>query len=400
MLAQLSALINENKTDEAKKYFSEVINPSFKSFSSYDTSFILLDNKYSSFIPDKDSLERLTIHKDINHQNCNSKVEKLIPLINKLPIKQEWKIPSQKIKDYNATNPSIIVNPDNSDEYILNVRHVNYHCDEKNQYHCNNSKETIVHTKNIIYICDKDKFDEPKKTILLTDNTEFIKYPSPVQDLEDIRLVVRNTNEIWCSATSREYLPSTTPQIILSEIKWPQKQINYGLRLIAHDPQLTEIVQKNWLPFMDKSSNQLRFIYSFGPKMIIYGIDEFTGKCFVDKSYDTYLSFQQARGGSSPIPFSIKGTNVAFICSVHFAFDKTDIRRKYFHRFIMLDQHYKPLFITESWYLLDPHSIEFVISACVASPESIYLGVGHNDVEAYIMEINNSDIEALKRYSI
>ena len=406
MLAHLSSLITDKSTEEVFDYWSTTIEPSIPSVTLYTSQNMLMDTKlvnYCSSINQlnkaKSSMERLTIHKDINHNNCNLTVGKMLPYITKLPIKITWKIEPLDIPYFKATNPSIILNPENENELLINVRHVNYYCTEQNQYICNKSGETIVHTKNAIYVVNKDLPSFPKKTFLLEDHTDFVKYPSPVQDLEDIRLVARG-NEIWASCTSRECLADTTPQIMLTQVIWPKKEIIGGLRLLSPDPAAQNVVQKNWLPFIDHRDNELKFIYSFGPNMLIIQPDEFTGLCKVVHSYPTGLSFQQSRGGSPPIVFKLKSDpTIEFMCIVHFAYDQPNIRRKYFHRFIFMDKNYKPVSISEGWFLFEPHSIEFVISA-VALNESIYIGTGRNDVDSYVLEIDNSEIEKLKRWSI
>ncbi len=369
--------------------------------STYNTQMMLSDIKMIPHLHGDDLidvLERLTIHKDINHVNCNAMVGKLEPYICTIPIKNIIELKSQPDLYFNATNPSIIPNPEVPDEFIINVRHVNYHCDEKNKYHCNDPKEQKVHTKAYLYFMDKT-LATTKKVILLTDRTEFVKFPSTVEDLEDVRLFVRNKYDIWCTATSRQYFSNTTPQIILSQINYPDKTIVGGIRLIAHDYNIQNDVQKNWLPFIDKQE-KLKCIFGFGPQCIIYNIDELTGRCTVAHSYPTNLSFQQNRGGSAPIPFTITNTNVAYMCTVHFAYDQAHVRRKYFHRFIFMNSEYKPVYISRSFTFFKEHDIEFILSCCIASPTSLFFGVGRNDVKAYIMEVSNDSIRDIPRYDI
>ena len=362
------------------------------SLAGYDTTKILLDTKWVSICTSiqkldecVDALERLTIHKATQYTHCNTFVGKLESYIKVLPHKKLIQLPSQPIQYFKSTNPFIIRNKE-TDEFLINVRHVNYYCDLQNQYHCNKPGETIVHTKNFLYFMDKELSLPPKKVMELRDHTTFCKFPSPVQDLEDVRLVYREQQRLWCTATSREILSSTSPQIVLCEVNYPDKEIKNGLRLLCHDSGMVDNVQKNWLPFTHPSNNKLMLLYSTGPNLIIYEMDEWTGKCQPYIEHPTYCSFQQTRGGSPPIPFNIPKTPVAWLYTVHYAYDRPNIRRIYFHRFIFLSETFEPLFASESFTLFEEHAIEFVLSACEsASGDSIYLGVGRNDVEAYII---------------
>jgi len=403
MLTTLTDHIKNNLPEEA---YSVWKSQKTTSLSSYNVQNILCDIKMIPVLSDMDHkeelidiLERLTIHKDVNATNCNIMVGKLEPYITVLPHMKKVCLSSQPVQHFNATNPYILSNPEIPDEYIINVRHVNYHCDERNQYHCNNPKESTVHTKNFLYFMDS-KLETVKKVIPLKDMTEFVKFPSSVEDLEDLRLFVRDNSYLWCTATSRQILATTVPQIILGHINYPQKIISGGIRLLAHNQNLQDITQKNWLPFVDDNTGDIKCIFSFGPSCIIYNIDELTGRCSMAESYPTPFSFQQARGGSPPVPFQIPGTDVAYIATVHFAYDQPNIRRRYFHRFVFLNGNYKPLSITRSFTFFEPHGIEFVISCCKASPTSMYIGVGQNDVKAYIIEVSNETIQGLVRYNV
>jgi hypothetical protein len=405
-LKHVTELINQQKNEEAYTYWKETIPDFTLSLKHYDTTHTLLDTKWISLCESLKkseeshfALERLTIHQGIKYQHCNTFVGKLEPLIRVLPSLRILELPAQPIRFFGATNPFIIPNKE-TNGFIINVRHVNYHCDEKNQYHCNDPKETIVHTKNILYFMDKELSLPPKKVIELVDRTEFCAFPSPVQDLEDVRLVYREQGRLWCTATSRECMASTMPQIVLSEVNYIDKSIRYGLRLLSHEPEAVNNVQKNWLPFTHPTTGQLLMLYSTGPTFVIEEVDELTGQCNPKVSIPTPCSFQQGRGGSPPILFTIPGTSVAWMYTVHYAYDQPNIRRKYFHRCVFLDQALEPLFITESFTFFKEHAIEFVLSACEADDQSIYFGVGKNDVNAFIIQVRKETLWDLKRFGL
>lgn len=349
---------------------------------------------------DKNNLEILCMLNDVQPQNRIKFLQKLIPLVPQLSTKRLIELPGHDLPFYKPTNPSIISNPDVPGEFIVNVRHVNYHCNEQNEYHCNNSDEKIVHTKQVLYFLDKNL--NIKRKLPLTESTSFLRYPSPVQDLEDLRFASMNTtNSLVATCTSREYMANTMPQQMLVTVRLESKQITGGTRLLCHLENQQGACQKNWLPFFHHQTKQLCAIYANGPSFIVYDLNIITGKPTVMYDYPTRLAFDYVRGGSPPVPFMHNRLpTVSFIVAIHYAYDQPRIRRIYFHRFLFLDEAYKPVAITESFTLLRPHSIEFILSMVPSGHHSVYIGFGHNDVEAYIAEVDDKVISELVYYDI
>lgn len=405
ILKSLNAISNKG---DLNAYYKTNVDPIMRlvPLVKYDKQCFLVDLKDAntrSAEECRSALERLTMIDDITLSYRCDMIIKLKPFVRPLVEKRRlYKLPNISLPFYNVTNPYIMVDPSTSNSYIINARHVNYHCNEQNEYHCNDPSEKIVHTKNVLYYM-KDLNAAPDKTVLLSDHTQYVKYPSPVMDLEDIRLFVRNNGSIWCTATSRECLPSTKPQIMLCSVHPDKGEVSHGLRLLS--PVSTDIneTQKNWLPFIDDNDGMLSCIYSSGNKMLICAVDDVTGQCMVKYMYDTNLSFQQVRGGSPPCRFLHRSIpNVRYIYFVHYTHDQPNKRREYYHRIIYLGDKYKPLYISDTFTLLDTPGIEFVISCCpcVHDSSSVMIGFGVNDVQAYILQVSIEDIATLNKTMI
>lgn len=406
-LGQIWKLIESKHWDEANKFWETQIEPKYKELEnttmiSYNEESRLADVQWVNLQANQNqakkcrsALERLILTNSIHWQKavpCKAILENLAPA---LQVSRRLKFADIGISDYKPTNPSIVASPIVPGEWWVNVRYVNYHCNEKNEYHCNNPNEKVVHTKSVFYAISKTF--QTTCTFIWEDKTTFLKWPSPVMDLEDVRIVTRG-NELLCTATSREVLASTEPQIVLCKMNIQTRKITGGLRLIA--PKLDEqyVCQKNWLPFVD-STGSLCVVYTFGPMFQILEVDEITGQCTVKHEFPTGLRFQDVRGGSAPVPMKFRN-QAGYICTVHYAYDQPNVRRHYLHRFIWLDMQYRPKYVSQSWTLHGaPLGIEFVMSA-VASGDSILLSYGKNDIEAYLAEVAVSTICDLEYFAI
>lgn len=407
MLDVLKAINSSKDKSEIERLYQEKVDPILSALplTKYDKVCFLTDIKDAktrSATQCKSALERLTMIYDITSNYQRDMIGTLRSVVQPLQHLALYKLPSIGIRHLTVTNPSIIVDPSFGDRYIINARHVNYHCNEKNEYHCNDPKEKIVHTTNVLYYM-KDLSKPPDKIVVLKDHTQFVKYPSPVQDLEDVRLFVRRDDSVWCTATSRECLPSTSPQILLCSVHPDSADISDGLRLLSPVVSEVEGSQKNWLPFLDEYDGTLSCIYATGKNMLVCAINEITGQCDVKYMYDTNLSFQQARGGSSPCVYRHRLLPmVHFIYFVHYAYDQPGLRREYYHRIVYLGEKYKPLYISHTFTMMNQRGIEFVLSCCpcVTDSASLMVGFGVNDVEAYIMQVSMDSIAALPKIAI
>jgi hypothetical protein len=351
-----------------------------------------------------DSLERLTVSKQINSESRLQFKHKLVPLIKNLPFKRIIPVPNHKDtpSHFKTTNPSLVLKPDLSG-YYLNVRTVNYYCDKQNNYHVHTPfglpKDNIVRTQNVLYELDREL--NVVKSGILQEATSFIKHESPVRDLEDIRLFISSNKELLCTATSREVLPNTTPQIVACKIDTNNFKVTGGTRLLSHNNR--EGCQKNWLPFASEDPNDgLHYcVYQTGPEMIIYNFDSIVGICRPHKTFNTGLDFQETRGSTAPIAFGINGEK-HYISMTHWCLDKKNKQRQYFHRVIIHDGDLKPIKISQSFtFTPDFRGIEFSLSMCTSlTPGIIYMTYGKEDNEGYIAEVDVNTFLDLRYYDI
>lgn len=302
---------------------------------------------------------------------------------------------------YTPINPSIIPDTEMEEGYIMNVRYVNYHCTEQNQYICNLPDETIVQTENLYVWLNRDF--RPYKSCLVNVNLPFIKYDSPVQGIEDVRLFsLRDRNDpIIALCNSREISPDTMPTQCFAECVPEKGEFSIECDFYKQTNKGVVEPQKNWLPFIHPKNKEYCFIYTTGPYFMIVKINPVTHTLDVSQVKETGLYFHQVRGGSSPVEFSHSYLpECRYIYAVHFAWDRPNIRRMYFHRFVYLDANLLPIGISAAFKLFNDECIEFVISAISMQNGDIVLGVGKNDTSAHLLRLKNETICDIKYYGI
>jgi hypothetical protein len=408
-LASLYSSIQKDDVPLALSIFNEKVKPFLEQeikLTNYtveqimvDTRTVQLFTKTNQLDQAVDSLERLTVSKQINSESRLQFKHKLVPLIKNLPFKRIIPVPNHKDtpSTFRTTNPSLVLKPDLSG-YYLNVRTVNYYCDKQNKYHTY-TKDNIVHTQNVLYELDKEL--NVVKSGILQEATSFIKHESPVRDLEDIRLFISSNKELLCTATSREVLANTTPQIVACKVDANNFKVTGGTRLLSHNNR--EGCQKNWLPFASEDPNDgLHYcLYQTGPEMIIYSFDSFVGICRPHKTFPTGLDFQETRGSTAPIAFGLNGEK-HYISMTHWCLDQENRQRQYFHRVIIHDGDMKPIKISQSFtFTPDFRGIEFSLSMCTSLTSGIiYITYGKEDNEGYIAEVDVNTFLDLRYYDV
>ena len=304
---------------------------------------------------------------------------------------------------YVASSPFVLPNPDDPTGFLVSVRHVNYRFTEDNHYpllpeyvaaapqalrHC-------VRTVNVLHVCSGTL--DIQATAVLKDNTALLRWPSPVLDLEDLRLVAMPSGALLGVAARRELVVSALPQPVLVSVSWSKKECTGGVRLRPHDRALEEQCQKNWLPFWCQRTQRLLAFYCYGPEATLYAVEPTTGTCTVDKTWTTGVSMHAARGGAPPVPWE----GGMFLSVVHTSLQDPGVRRKYFHRFVLHAADYQPVAISQQWnFSGTAFDAEFVISCAQAGPETYYLGYGQNDGTSKVAEVAVETIKGLWWYKM
>lgn len=349
------------------------------------------------------ALQRLLLTSQLKWEASQTLQQSALPDIMRIPVVRTTTFAPSAGSGYVASSPYILPNPDEPTEFLVFVRHVNYTFTEKNEYpllpeyvkSAPRATRDCVRTKTVAHVCTQAL--DIRTTGLLTDHSSFIRWPSPVLDLEDLRIVALPSGSLVGVASSREVVVSTLPQPVLVYVSWANKEIIGGVRLIPHAKELECIPQKNWLPFWCTKSQRLLAFYAYGPEAVLYAIDPCTGACTVDQSWKTGLAMHACRGGAPPVPWE----DGMFISAVHTSLQTPNVRRKYFHRFVLHASDYRPVAISQQWnFSGEAYDAEFVISCARASPSSFYIGYGQNDGASIVAEVSTDTIKDLWWYKL
>lgn len=318
-----------------------------------------------------------------------------LPSVRPLPTLRTVVFPPVAGPGYVASSPCVVRNPADPEGFLVSVRHVNYAFLPDNTYPILPAYQATappalrdrVRTLNVLHVCSKDL--TVLQTVTLEDKTSLLKWTSPVMDLEDLRLFSLPDGMLLGLAASREVLVSTQPQVVLVQVDAPGKAVREGVRLVAPKPEESEQCQKNWLPVVLPGGGP-GALYVLGPEALLVSINPVTGACDVLKTWKTGLAAHAVRGGAAPVPWE----QGLFLAVVHTSLQEHGIRRKYFHRFMLLASDYQPIAVSDHWnFSGTAFDAEFVISCVRASDTSFYLGYGVNDGLSKVAEV---DVDAIK----
>ncbi len=249
---------------------------------------------------------------------------------------------------YNPSSSSFSLVSAENNQYQGVLRTVNYRINDKGQYlyppHMN-----YIHTENYWVTLQKNNI-QTQKLITISPNCykEYSREYYSIQGLEDGRHVFYQ-DEIYISFTSFEYGKEPKASLVLTHMN----KDTYEIDRIVHLKYEEHKIQKNWVPFVFQ--NKLCFVYSYSP-FIILSVNPLTGDCeeVLHKNFNYDLS--DLRGSASPIFLS--HLNQYIIMTHEVAFCET---RKYIHRFLLFDEEFNLLQISEPFYFQELF-IEFSLS--------------------------------------
>lgn len=282
---------------------------------------------------------------------------------------------------YHPTNPSIVKTEDG---YALICRTVNY--TQKGAVPSNFKTidpNGIYRTKNFLVHYDHE--------FHLLSQQEIIEYlprrqfPTNVDGLEDCRLFEWNQN-LWFTCTTRDMVPSTTPQIALCQLAENKGNSTISVQklipLKGPDPDRCE---KNWLPFIKEG--ELHLIYSYDP-FVLYQFH--SGNCKQLLSYEPEHDFTHFRGSAAPVVF-----DAGYLMLIHETVQFPDWTRCYLHRFVYMDNDFKIQSISKPFIFL--HSgIEFCCSMTLDHLEKeLILAIGIEDNRAGLCFVDLDTVRSM-----
>jgi hypothetical protein len=275
--------------------------------------------------------------------------------------------------NYYPLNPSIIKT---ENEYIMNVRTVNYMFDPNFRYITNG----LCNTFN--YICKLDK------NLNITDCNKLkyrnMPFSGNFDGWEDIRLFNFN-DKLHCSFTTLQSSINRRQTICLSDLS---NDIPFHIALNNHG---SEKIQKNWVPIISKNEN-LFFIYSFYPLTILkYDANIKNVKIHQVSKVDIPNKW---RGGSPALSLKELGYDKYYLCVIH----ESEFP-KYKHKFVLLEEISEDIFKIKSetkfFYFIDG-IVEFCSGLTISHDKnSFILSYGKMDRECHLMNIDTEILLSL-----
>ena len=275
---------------------------------------------------------------------------------------------------YAPCNPSIVRTEEG---YLLCCRAVSYRIDASQAYQPQDP-DGVFRTRNVLLRLDRELgFLEQTE---VRDESGIL---SPLREhrirgLEDARLVLLGGQAAF-TCTTMEYHPAGSHRISLVTV-------DGSGRLVLHVPVAghgDDRPQKNWLPFVDGASGELRAVFGYEPLEVLR-IDRETGRCEVAVSRPSGRNLQDLRGSAGPveIPEKLGGGRLLLVHQVaHHG------RRYYLQRFLQVDDEWTLRRVSRPFYFLD-RGIEFPAGACLShSGDELLVTIGVQDREAWLCRV-------------
>lgn len=290
-------------------------------------------NKMNSFSKKYDNKKQLKIESipmhiknkqsQIKHSNIvNIKNEAINPLVYKDLTK---KVTMNKNTFYSSSS-SVIKNPLNNEEYIINTRMVNYKMDIWGKYYPNIYDPNInIFSINKISILNKN-FEEVKYKYILPDFRKNIKY----NGMEDLRIF--NFNNILYFICSLYNVNNKCTEMCYNTFSLKNNSAHiYNPIALTPTFKTDYIWEKNWVFF--NNNGELNIIYKWSP-IYICKIDVSNNELNLIKSIDNIPDvFNKFRGSTNGVFYNNK-----FWFIIHET-EINGLERSYFHRFVIFNKN-------------------------------------------------------------
>jgi hypothetical protein len=272
------------------------------------------------------------------------------------------------VEKFNATTPSIVKL---NNQYIINVRHVNYVYENGRFFTKDGSP---VKTNNCLLILDNN-FNEISYDQISTSFDSFNENNINVQGYEDVRLFTFK-NKVYSIANCHNKEGGVDMNIWIND---KNNMISFKKLLYEHKRK----VEKNWLIY--QYEKELFVMYDIKTRL---SIDLNTGVCKKIEEFNIRNSFNNLRLSSGPVHWK----DDKYLIIVHdVEYGKT---RHYVHRFMIVEGKYmKPIKVSIPFYFKSP-DIEYVCGLCKYN-NNYLIGYSIKECESFIAEIKTNYIESL-----
>jgi hypothetical protein len=277
--------------------------------------------------------------------------------------------PVSEVGDFLPTSTSIL---HTGDDFLLNVRFVNYRIQSDGSYlmseNGNLSPHHHLRTRNFfLRTTDFTQFSPLEE--ITPDRPP--SHDRHIHGIEDIRLF-RKGSTIHFSGTTCEYSHNGCIQEIQGVYDTKSKQLSSLIQM--HSPH-DHHVEKNWIPFNRAYEDDSRFIYSWHPLTIGRVTD---GRFHTEQTVDTPYIFKHVRGSSTLFFYS------GFLYTmVHIVIETCP--RKYYHMLVRLDPVTYTVSYTIPYYFVKNY-IEYTLGIHIAA-NMLTCVVSQNDCNPILVRI-------------
>jgi tetratricopeptide (TPR) repeat protein len=306
-----------------------------------------------------------------------------------------------------ATNPSLAWH---GGSLFLLQRAVNYRIRADGSYEIPEAHGGVVWTRNFLLRLRSDLTPDWCCEVLPPADLPEPASRMGFRGLEDGRLVSWN-GELWCSSTACELTAAKWRQILLARIplapgdllpgRGPDvamdawRVLHPGPGEELSDPPRNE---KNWMPYAE--GENLLFHYSLDPAVVV----DACGRTVGSSPHPT-LALGHLRGGAGSVPFCglRPGARRGRLCVTH-EVTVVDGRRRYLHRFALLNDLGEAVGLSRPFHLARHGAIEFACGIAWAPgsgvlpgrflPEDrILISFGVEDGESWVGTLKATDVE-------
>lgn len=206
----------------------------------------------------------------------------------------------------------------------------------------------VIRTRNFLLDLDSDL--EVKRTVELVDVTEGRRTSYPVKGFEDARLFSWD-GRWWATATVCDLTEEGRREIALLEIEDDGRVVRAE---VLRGPWSAH-AQKNWMPVVD--GNVAKIVYAVDPRPTVLDLVDahdpsvrrlswhVAGRRAVGHELEASFDTGRLRGGSQGV--RVEG---GWLFVVHDVAFPGGSGRIYLHRFVLLDQHFQLISMTDPFY--------------------------------------------------
>ena len=322
-----------------------------------------------------EALRHLIEYYNAHGGHCYSNTQHYVDAIKHKEIRQ---LPFKQIGDYVATSTSLLKQKNNN--YLLNVRYVNYRIQRDGSYlmmaNGELSRDNPVRTRNFLLQMDSDFNTQGPLEEMFPAFPP--KHNCHIQGLEDLR-IYQDGDDIKWIGTSMEFSYNGKIRQVTGTYNIGSNKLTDGTSL--RPPFQESDCEKNWIPL---GNNE--YIYSWSP----FRIGKADGENFtIIQTQTTPKFFEHMRGSTNMVEY-----NGSLYCMTHIVMYVTP--RKYYHQIVRLNKATRNIEAYTNPFYFVTNSIEYSLGFEIKN-DTVYTIVSQYDMNPILVTI---DMATLKFYNL